>query len=232
MSGNADDFVFRPEEFSGRARLFPLPNLVMFPHVLQPLHVFEPRYRELLEDALAGDRLMAMAVLQPGWEADYEGRPPIQPVVCLGRVTSHQRLEDGRSNVLLVGLRRAGVVRELPPKRSFREAEVLVLDDLYPAASGARRPDLQRRLIDQFRHLMPGLQELHQQLDEVLAHEVPLGMLTDILAFTLQLDLETKEQLLRETNVDRRAERLLEAMRAQGESDKTEVKFPPDFSSN
>lgn len=232
MSGHVDDFVFKPDEFSGRARLFPLPNLVMFPHVLQPLHVFEPRYRELLDDALAGDRLIAMAVLKPGWEAGYEGRPPIYPVVCLGRVASHQPLEDGRSNLLLVGLRRAGVVRELPPSRSFREAEVLVLDDLYPAQTAGRRPDLQRRLIERFRHLMPNVQELHQQLDEVLANEVPLGMLTDILAFTLKLDLETKEQLLRETNVDRRAARLLDAMQSQADLDRTDAKFPPDFSPN
>ncbi|HEX7448611.1 MAG TPA: LON peptidase substrate-binding domain-containing protein [Pirellulales bacterium] len=232
MSGLPDDFVFRPDEFSGRARLFPLPNLVMFPHVLQPLHVFEPRYRELLADALEGDRMMAMAVLKPGWEADYEGRPAIHPVACLCRVVTHQALEDGRSNLLLVGLRRLGVVRELPPERPFREAEVLVLDDYYPAESGGSRPDLQRRLIDQFRHLMPNLQELHQQLDEVLANDVPLGMLTDILSFTLKFDQAAKEQLLRETNVDRRAQRLLEAMQAQGALDQTSARFPPDFSEN
>ncbi len=232
MSGLPDDFVFRPDNFSGRARLFPLPNLVMFPHVLQPLHVFEPRYRDLLADALAGDRLIAMAVLKPGWEADYEERPPIHPVACLCRVVTHQALADGCSNLLLVGLRRLGVVRELPPERSFREADVLVLDDSYPAESAGRRPDLQRRLIDHFRHLMPNVQELHQQLDEVLANDVPLGMLTDILAFTLKLDLETKEQLLRETNVDRRAGRLLEAMQSQSESGQANAKFPPDFSEN
>lgn len=156
----------------------------------------------------------------------------IYPVVCLGRIASHQQLEDGRSNLLLVGLRRAGVVRELPEARSFREAEVLVLDDLYPAQAAGRRPELQRRLIERFHHLMPNVQELHQQLDEVLANEVPLGMLTDILAFTLKLDLETKVQLLRETNVDRRAARLLEAMQSQADLDRTDAKFPPDFSPN
>ena len=69
----------------GVARLFPLPNLVLFPHVLQPLHIFEPRYCDLLEAALADDRLIAMAVLAPGWEKDYEGRPPVHPIACLGR---------------------------------------------------------------------------------------------------------------------------------------------------
>ena len=79
-----DDLSFAPQEFSGKVRLFPLPNLVLFPHVMQPLHIFEPRYRFLLEDALATDRLIAMALLAPGWENDYEGRPPLYPMACLG----------------------------------------------------------------------------------------------------------------------------------------------------
>ena len=68
-----DNLSFSFEDFGGRVRVFPLPNLVLFPHVMQPLHIFEPRYRELLEDALAGDRLIAMALLAPGWENDLRG---------------------------------------------------------------------------------------------------------------------------------------------------------------
>src|SRR5262245_20349927 len=89
------------EGFAGLARLFPLPNLVLFPHVIQPLHIFEPRYRQLLADALVDDRLMAMALLQPGWEKDYHQRPPIHPVVCLGRIFKEEKLADGRYNLLL-----------------------------------------------------------------------------------------------------------------------------------
>ena len=96
-------------DFSGRARLFPLPNLVLFPSVVQPLHIFEPRYRQLMEDALKDDRLIAMALLQPGWEDDYYKNPPIYPVVCLGRVHKEERLPDGRWNLLLHGLARARV---------------------------------------------------------------------------------------------------------------------------
>src|SRR5215510_11390422 len=92
--------------FTGTARLFPLPNLVFFPHVMQPLHIFEPRYRQMTADALAGDRLIALVLPTPGWEADYAGRPAIHPVVCLGQVVTEQRLEDGRYNLLLRGLTR------------------------------------------------------------------------------------------------------------------------------
>src|SRR5271166_2451842 len=102
----SDHQPFDPARFSGVVRLFPLPNLVLFPHVMQPLHIFEPRYRCLLEDALATDRLVAMALLAPGWESDYEGRPTLCPMACLGRVTTYHRLEDGAYNLLLLGLQR------------------------------------------------------------------------------------------------------------------------------
>lgn len=229
---NPDDLSFSADDFDGLARLFPLPNLVMFPHVLQPLHVFEPRYREMVEEALAGDRLLAMAVLSPGWETDYEGRPPIQPVVCLGRIATHQRLEDGRINLLLAGLRRARLLEELPPQKLFREAQVELLDDVYVEQSNGRRSSLQRRLVKVFWQEMPNLEKVHEKLDQLLAHEVPLGILTDILAFALKLKFEIKQQLLAETDVHRRAEMLLEAVKAGAPGELAWPNFPPDFSLN
>src|SRR5438067_9110869 len=98
-------------DFAGSARLFPLPNLVLFSHVMQPLHVFEPRYRQMTADALAADRLIALALLKPGWEPDYEGRPDLFEVACLGRVVAEQRLEDGRYNILLRGLARIRLLK-------------------------------------------------------------------------------------------------------------------------
>src|SRR5574339_310094 len=95
------DQTMVPRDFEGTARLFPLPNLVLFPHVVQPLHVFEPRYRQMTVDALAGDRLIALVLLKPGWEAEYEGRPGIYPVACLGRLVADQKLPDGRYNLHL-----------------------------------------------------------------------------------------------------------------------------------
>src|SRR6476620_3672795 len=105
-------------------RLFPLPNLVMFPHVVQPLHIFEPRSCDLLEDALAGDRLIAMVLLEPGWERDYEGQPAVAPVACVGKVVAHERMPTGRHNILLRGLKRAAIQRELPATSAFRRADV------------------------------------------------------------------------------------------------------------
>jgi uncharacterized protein len=136
----SEELFLQPEDFSGVARLFPLPNLVLFPHVLQPLHVFEPRYRALVEEAMAADRLIAMALLEPGWEPDYEGRPPVSGIACLGRITTAQRLDNGRYNILLAGLKRVRLLRELPAKKLFREAQVDLYDDFYPAGGAIQRP--------------------------------------------------------------------------------------------
>src|SRR5256885_16113186 len=103
---DATELDFDAQTFSGMVRLFPLPNLVLYPHVMQPLHVFEERYREMLEDALAGAQLIAMAVLEPGWEPDYDSRPPVEQYACLGKAGAHHRLKDGRYNGLLPGRNR------------------------------------------------------------------------------------------------------------------------------
>lgn len=230
------DFSFSPEDFSGKARLFPLPNLVLFPQVMQPLHVFESRYRELLEDALAGDRMIAVATLAPGWEADYDGRPPLYPVACLGRIVVHNRLKGGAYNVLLVGLRRVRVVRELPPKKSFREAEVELVEDRYPVEAAVSGAVLQRKLHSAFLRILPVLSQAQDQLDQLLGSDISLGTLTDIISYMLEIDLEQKEVLLAEANVHRRAELLLGHLFAMTNAvelgDAGILVFPPEFSPN
>src|SRR5689334_24875244 len=76
--------------------LFPLPNVVLFPRAILPLHIFEERYKAMTADALQGDRVIAMAMLKPGWEKNYYGTPPIDPIVCVGSIWSHERLPDGK----------------------------------------------------------------------------------------------------------------------------------------
>src|SRR5438552_2023140 len=83
--------------------LFPLPNVVLFPRAVLPLHIFEERYKAMTADALNGDRRIAMALLRPGWERSYYGRPQIEPVVCVGKILSHEKLPDGKYNFLLQG---------------------------------------------------------------------------------------------------------------------------------
>jgi Lon protease-like protein len=108
--------------------LFPLPNVVLFPGVFLPLHIFEPRYRDMTADALAADRLIGMVLLQPGWESNYEGRPPVYRIGCSGVITHADRLADGRYHIVLRGVERFRILDE-DHARTYRRALVEPLVD-------------------------------------------------------------------------------------------------------
>ena len=121
--------------------IFPLPNVVLFPNVFLPLHVFEPRYRAMLADALAGDRIIGMTLLQPGFEVDYQGRPAVYPIGCAGVITHSERLPDGRSNLVLRGIEKFRIVNE-DASREYRLAHVQPLPEI---ASDADKQLLKRK---------------------------------------------------------------------------------------
>ena len=106
--------------------LFPLPATVLFPSVFLPLHIFEPRYREMIADAVAGERLIGMVLLRPGWEQPYEGGPPVYAVGCSGVISHVDRLADGRYNIVLRGLDRFRIEAE-GRERRYRRARVATL---------------------------------------------------------------------------------------------------------
>lgn len=228
-----EDLNFDPTSFSGVARLFPLPNLVLFPHVMQPLHIFEPRYRAMVEEAIAGDQLITLATFSPGWEKDYEGRPPLRPIACLSRIATYQKLADDRFNLLVLGLKRVRLVQELPPQKLFREAKVQVCEDVYPTATAPTRQGLLRDLVDSFKRILPTLSDTQEQVDELLGSNVPLGVLTDIVSYTIDLGMQLKEQLLEEFNVDRRAALLVDYLqKGDAVGSHGRAGFPPQFSVN
>lgn len=234
--GKLADLSRLPDDFSGKVRLFPLPNVVLFPHLVQPLHIFEPRYRELMEATLDDNSLMATALLLPGFEQDYEGRPPIGGVVCIGRVLTHERLADGCFNLLLLGLRRAAVLQELPATHEYREAAVSVLEDYYPCTGHSGRERLARKLIETFRDAVVGSCVAKEQLALLREQELGLGEMTDVIAYSLDLPVGFKQSLLAECNVDVRARRLIKALDAFRQpppaSDADIRSFPPGFSIN
>lgn len=114
------DHEFRIPEY---IPLFPLPNVVFFPKTYLPLHIFEPRYREMLADAESAGQCIGMVLLKDGWERDYYGNPPIFEVGCVGRLVGVEQLPDGRSNILLQGLSRFEV-REQYFEESYRQARI------------------------------------------------------------------------------------------------------------
>lgn len=235
MTDFDESFEFQAEQFGGTARLFPLPNLVMFPHVMQPLHVFESRYRALVEDALSGDRLIAMTLLKPGWEDDYDGAPPIYTTGCLGRIATYHRFDDGRYNLLLMGLSRIQIGGELKTPEMFRWAQVDLLDDEAAPSDASGRTEMRRRLVNQFRRILPSMPDARGQLEQLLEEDLSLGQLTDIVAFSLELDLGVKMQLLGEVDTTERARILVEHLSEDslaGENDELAREFPPGFSLN
>ncbi len=221
--------------FSGTVRLFPLPNLVLFPHVVQPLHIFEPRYRQLTADALAGDRLMALVLLQPGWEADYAGGPSICSVGCIGKIVADQRLSDGRYNLLLAGLSRVRIAHELPQDKLYRLAEAELLDDQDLTTCDEERA-LRRAIAKLVTAWFPKKGATRQQFRKLLKSGLALGCLCDIVSFALPLDLAFKQELLEATDVARRAGLLAayleEKAPAQAPVAVADRPFPPEFSVN
>src|SRR5262249_44352256 len=109
--------------------IFPLPNCVLLPGGLLPLHVFEPRYRELTRDCLAGHHYMGVARLRPGYEQTYYGRPPVYDRFGVGRIICSEELPDGRFAIVLRGVARVELARELPAERSYRLVQARILPD-------------------------------------------------------------------------------------------------------
>jgi Lon protease-like protein len=125
--------------------VFPLPSVVLFPNVFLPLHIFEPRYRAMVSDAIAGDRIIGMALLQPGFEAQYELTPPVFPVGCAGVITHSETLPDGRFNIVLRGIEKFRIVDE-DTSRAYRQARVQGLDEPVTDEDRATLRDSRHRL--------------------------------------------------------------------------------------
>ena len=251
---NLDDVTRLPDDFDGRVRLFPLPELVLFPHAMQPLHIFEPRYCEMLAESLQGDRLIALATLTGGLAATATSDPPIASNVCLGKIISHAEVEDDRHNILLVGTRRAKIVEELEAGRPFRMAEVDVSEDVYPPSGAESRTGLKRELLEAFGEVIPSSANVQQNLHELMAGQMSLGPITDIISYTLPFEVEDKLRLLSESDVDSRAAELVRLLRSgsvelhtvsseelsspdpsignSGSGDSDNERFPPPFSLN
>lgn len=230
-----------PDDFCGQVKLFPLPNLVLFPHVVQPLHIFEPRYCEMLEDALQSDRLIAMALLQPDWESQYLHRPEIASTVCIGKIISHTTAEENRYNILLVGVKRAKIVRELSIDKPYRVAEVELLEDSYPLDESLHRCELVNKLQELFMKFVPGGLAAQESFRQLVGKQLPLGVLTDTITYAMNLPVAIKLQLLAEENVDIRCRILMRCLEQKLGVDQAcqnstceaaDPNFPPPFSEN
>ena len=172
--------------------IFPLPNVVLFPNVFLPLHIFEPRYRQMIAESLAGDRIIGMVLLRPGYEADYDGAPPIYATGCSGLITHVEKLEDGRYNLVLRGLEKFAIASEELPAvgRLYRSAIITPINEIV--AAGER--DQLRRERKKLQHLVMPL--LSGSLEGRLPEAMPDEDLINALAQYLEFDPMEKLALL------------------------------------
>jgi uncharacterized protein len=223
-------------DFGGTVRLFPLPNFVMLPHVVKPFHIFEPRYKEMTQDALAGDRFITLVLLKDEKEGEEaEGLPPIAEMACLTRIVNEQKQPDGRYNLLLRGLCRVRVVKELVTPTLYRQAAA----ELLPDPDEETPSELRDVLADAAKLWLPPQGPAQAQFEALLGSELPLGALCDIVGFAMPLPSEIKQALLDETDIAVRAQKLVSALTAtppplmQVESPPfRHRKYPPEFSQN
>jgi uncharacterized protein len=129
--------------------IFPLPNVVLFPQVMLPLHIFEPRYRKMVRDTEAkSPPLIGMALLRGNWQEQYEGNPEVFSVGCAGEMVRVAPLPDGRFNILLQGMRRYHIREEISTE-GYRQARVEWDPPLKEELDTGRRQEL-RQLLDRY----------------------------------------------------------------------------------
>jgi Lon protease-like protein len=192
--------------------VFPLPNVVLFPGALLPLRVFEPRYRELASEVLSGRQLMAIARLKPGFEADYEGRPPVFEVCGVGSVIDSVAHSDGRYDLTLRGLSRVRVIEELQPERAYRQMRFSELLD--QAADPAVTSAWQRKLNSLWASLGPHLPENVRDLRALTRGAEGAGAYADRLAGALVGDPDASQRLLEELDPAERLRLLTEKLQS------------------
>ena len=190
--------------------IFPLPSVVLFPQIVQPLHIFEPRYLEMVEEALDSHGFISMALLKPGYEDNYLGAPEIHPVVAVGNIITYQAKDDGTYDIVLLGNKRARVVAAIGG-RPYRRGVLVELKEKLPHSS-AEKEDLRLGLEALLKLATKDLEDQNKglfKLQESFSDESNVGFLVDFLAYHFIKDIEFQQSLLEELDVGLRAKNLL-----------------------
>lgn len=199
-----------------RIPIFPLPEVVFFPETVLPLHVFEPRYRQMIADCLAGDQWLAVVMLRAGWEKDYQGRPPVHGVAGAGEIIQAEMLPDGRYNVLLDGRARVRILEEEPPDgRLYRMARAERIENRGPSPSDRSFAGrLQELRVGHARLLMALGQSHPDVVGRLTVAGASPGAAIDRIVSAVVPDAEVRQRLLEAVDV---SDRLDLAVGALGE---------------
>jgi Lon protease-like protein len=190
-----------------RLPMFPLPNVVLFPHALLPLHIFEERYQALARDVLAGHHFLAISLLASPEEAETQDRPPVQRIAGVGEVVMAHELPDGRFNLVVRGRARIRIDDELESDRPYRIITATELADL-PASDPGDLLDADQSLRALVGHLADAIPEGGELLRQVVASQETPSELVDVLAAALVVDPVLRQRLLENRDVMKRIERV------------------------
>ncbi|MBK7864984.1 MAG: LON peptidase substrate-binding domain-containing protein [Archangiaceae bacterium] len=199
----------RVQAAAGRLKVFPLPSLVLFPGTAVPLHIFEPRYRALVRDALAGDGVLALAQVPEASLGQLDGDPPLHRILSAGVVSLHEELPDGRFNLMLTGVCRARLLAEHPKDKPYREVQAEMLPD-PELASDDGELSLKRAVLE----LAARLPEKAAETFVKVASRARGGALADVVAATLVNNVAQRLALLDELDGERRLAEVLKAVTA------------------
>jgi len=194
--------------------IFPLPGTVWFPGTPLALHVFEPRYRALTADALAGSRAFAVPLLEPGFEEDYDGTPPVRPIAGAGRIVQEQALPGGRWNLLLTGVCRVRLEEETRAV-PYRVARASAIPDAYPTGG----PDALRSevatLLSAVASVVSALRDSDAHYSLGVAASMPPGRLADVIAHRLIAEPDARQEVLEAIDVRERIALVTRAVSAR-----------------
>ena len=199
-----------------RVPIFPLPEVVFFPETVLPLHVFEPRYRRMIADCLAGDRWLGVVMLRAGWEKDYQGRPPVHGVAGAGEIIQAEMLADGRYNILLDGRARVRILVEEPPDGGlYRVVRTERIEDRGPSPSDRTFAGRLQELRTAHARLLMALGQSHPDVvGRLTVAGASPGAAIDRIVSAVVPDAEVRQRLLEAVDV---SERLDLAVGALGE---------------
>ena len=189
-----------------RLKVFPLPSVVLLPGSAAPLHIFEPRYRAMVKAALETDGLFAMAQVMPGQDALIAGKPALEEMLCVGLIGMNEALEDGRYNLVVIGIARARLRHELTTTQPYREVEAELVED--EAVDPEIDVNLRRAVVELVARLPT---QVGQRVAQV-ASRVTGGALADVVASTFMQDPARRFEVLNETDVRQRIEIVTEEL--------------------
>jgi len=216
------------ETITTQIPIFPLPNVVFFPKIFLPLHIFEPRYRKMVEDSKLNDNLIGMALLKEGWEKQYYGDPDVHEIACVGKIQNIEKLEDGRYNILLYGLNRVKILKFVQGK-PYRMAQIKYLKDIAFDHDGFNENHETESFLNLVQRYLR--EKGVENLEEII--KLPNHSLESVMnQVTSALDFSTqqKQELLQIDTLEHRYDRLKELLQEQLKVLKISknIKFIPD----